>query len=506
MAAAVCKQYDEIVLNQLSRKEKAAAMSCLPGGTEKDYGRILVDPTFLDSFWHTKPTHKWHTTYTYEDVIQRPADVIESNPLNELGPDDVVLPSNRGSKAIFVKPISDLEYESVLLNCKKDQDGMSPEEYLLQQEATIADLEYANGILLENINKMINYYKDMQKSNDNEQSKVDADAAAKIADMNSAIEFRKKAISDFHSAYLDLVRTKKDFDDATEEKTAAATNLKKKGAKPAGYINKIKRQAFFAAQYIRGLDPAAAAKAAEEAVADSEVVYKEAESAYLEAQENIKKAEPYIPTDYFVSYGDKAAYESVLGRTIVLNETRTSAVTEAEINKKKDAAYSACILSENKHMVAEQDAIKQISASTLISVSFLSDLSNITLQPYLQRQGILRAIVDALQGKTPSLETQFEKEQQYRALHFLASFPTVYSLQNSDIANECKNIDVVKKESLIQKAALSALEPVLETPLKPKTDIILPSFDSFIRAMAEGNKPNAAQSIEAIFVQKAAGW
>ena len=151
-----CKQYDEEILKNKSEKEITELTQCVGN---PDYKDLLLNPLFLDFNWHQKPTTKWNTTYTYEDVISRSV-LAESHPYPELKEDDFKNPSNRGTKAIYLKlNEGKKDYISTLLKCTKTESGLTPEEYLLEQEALIRGLKMFIQRKLKNVASALNFLK-----------------------------------------------------------------------------------------------------------------------------------------------------------------------------------------------------------------------------------------------------------------------------------------------------------------------------------------------------------
>jgi hypothetical protein len=149
LAAALnnCRDLDESVIDNISEEGIKKILAC----QKKTYNDILLNPLHMDFSWQQKPSVKQlDTLYTFEDVIGRPACVTDRYPFPELKETDTKHPSNRGAHSIYITlDANDRKYPEVMLNCQKDEKGLSPDEYLKEQEAIIKNLK----IIIEDLMK-----------------------------------------------------------------------------------------------------------------------------------------------------------------------------------------------------------------------------------------------------------------------------------------------------------------------------------------------------------------
>jgi hypothetical protein len=171
LALSNCKQLDESVIDKISEDGIKSLMAC----QQKTYSDLLLNPLSLDFSWQKKPSVKQlDTLYTFEDVIGRPACVSDKYPFPELTDADFRDPSNRGAHSIYLKPdTNEREYPEVMLKCQKDEKGMSPEEYLKEQEEIIRNLKMIIEDLMKDSVMAIDYKKSrLRMENPQTQAKV----------------------------------------------------------------------------------------------------------------------------------------------------------------------------------------------------------------------------------------------------------------------------------------------------------------------------------------------
>jgi len=231
-----CKQVDETIFDKMSEEEQKKVMACQKKGSFED---LLLKTQFLDFNWQSKPAKNIDTVYTYDDVIGRPASVGKAYPFQELKADDTKNPNNRAAQSVYIKTDATetkRDYFDVLLKCKKDAKGLSPEEYLREQEALIKYLKMIIEDYMKNIVLAIDYKKDSLRLSRPlpKNTKTNPEAEKHKAYQDSAEEFRKQyairseAISSFESysnIYYNAYKRKSEIAPEIERLTADITRL-----------------------------------------------------------------------------------------------------------------------------------------------------------------------------------------------------------------------------------------------------------------------------------------
>jgi hypothetical protein len=218
-----CRQLDESVVDKISEAGLKSLIAC----QKKSYDDLLLNPFSLDFSWQKKPLVKQlDTVYTFEDVIGRPACVTDRYPFPELGETDIKTPSNRAAHSIYIRPDTNLrEYSEVMLNCKKDAKGLSPEEYLKEQEAIISNLKMIIEDLMRDSVMAIDYKKGkLRMENPKTQAKADGQGnpediqqkeyKAALDEYKKRLSIRNEALEAFGSSsnlYFTAYKRKKEI-------------------------------------------------------------------------------------------------------------------------------------------------------------------------------------------------------------------------------------------------------------------------------------------------------
>jgi hypothetical protein len=339
------KQYDQIVLSQLEEKDLNEVLKCI-AAEPRDFEDVLENPSSLDSGWLGKPRFGSRTVYNFEEVMGMLAQpVAEDSHYQLITSKDHILPVARGSHAIFIKFKEKVAaFEDLLLKCEEPDaaSDMTPEKYLMEQEAAISAYEFNIDSLLENIQAALSFTGDTMK-----QMATTAALKERMATLRDDENERKDVMRILASSlqYFIVVKKVKETKDlsllAIDDQIKAIAKGKK----------------------------IPAALQAQRTKASAET--KEAEEELNVAKKSIQDLDKKRPIDYPFTTAETNAYTYIFGKDAakkISNTKEESRVkTDVVLTKSREDILKACEAAEKEYLESqvENSNTKQVFIKTI---------------------------------------------------------------------------------------------------------------------------------------------
>jgi len=475
------KQYDQIVLSQLEEKDLEEVMKCV-AAEPRSFVDVLENPSALDSRWLGKPGFGARTDYTFEEVMGMSAQpVSEESKYQRLTNEDHILPVARGSHAIFIKFKEKVAaFEDLLLKCEEPgaASDMTPEKYLMEQEAAISAYEFNIDALLENIQAALSFTGDTIN-----QMKTTDDLKKEMATLRDDENERKDVMRILASSLQNFIAVKKVKETKDLSLVAIEDQIKKipKGKKIPTPLEQ---------QRIK---------------ARTEVT--ETEEEFNVAKRSIQDLDKKRPTDYPFTQAETNAYTDIFGTSASKKISNTKeegrVKTMVKLNEERQKIQTAC-------ETAEKAFLNSQVANSNAKQGLITTLKDTTLEPYKidneinkKQTSVLNIFVDVAaaaakavglgQQKAPvspcetkqqvmtideelhaSRALKISLEKNRNLIDKLITFPSVYSTKYLDSFNidECKEIGFKKKTKLMGIEA--------RDNNKENTQFLVPTFETWV--------------------------
>jgi hypothetical protein len=193
---------------------------------------LLLNTQFLDFNWQSKPAKNIDTIYTFDDVIGRAATVGKEYPSQELKIGDTKTPNNRAAHSIYIRPDkteTPRKFFDVLLKCHQDPEGLTPAEYLKEQEDLIRYIkmiidDYMKNIVLAIENEK-EKYKNKKDGEKNSEKRAHKEYLAAAEEFKNKLANRIEIVTAFESYSSSYYRALKRKDEILPEIKRIETDI-----------------------------------------------------------------------------------------------------------------------------------------------------------------------------------------------------------------------------------------------------------------------------------------